>query len=420
MSFALDQTVGARTLSRARAALRAGASTLDRSDPEGLRHVTAISVKARWLVALLCLVELVYRPHYGFATYGGYVLILLGLAGFNGYIHYRLRSERPVTWRWLLALNGMDVVLVSATLAISNGFSHPFIHLFYYLALAAFAVMFTSLRLTLAWVTLVSVVYVVISVTVGDGMDLEARDEKTMLARIGLMYAVVVTVNLASRFERMRWQRSAERERALERERVELSQAIHDTAAQSAFMVGLGIDAAVKLAGSGNPELTSRLEATSRLNRSLAWSLRHPINVGGIYEGRALSRVLRSHVASFVNVTGVPAELTVAGVEPALSTGARSQLFSIAHNALANSYRHAEAGRVLVELEYGPDGVRLSVSDDGVGLPDDYAERGQGFASMSRDTQRLGGTLLVERRGRLGGATVECLAPAAGPGLEDV
>ena len=81
-----------------------------------------------------------------------------------------------------------------------------------------------------------------------------------------------------------------ERERELQRERVELSQAIHDTVAQSAYMLGLGIDTAKALAGDANPELTATLEAASRLSRSVILELRHPINVGGIYEGRELSR----------------------------------------------------------------------------------------------------------------------------------
>ncbi len=387
--------------------------TLNQFDPDGLRYVTAISVRARWLVAALCLVQLVYRPHYGVAIYGAYVLIFLALTGFNGYLHYRLRTNRPITWRWLLALNAMDVFLVSATVAISNGFSHPFIHLFYYLALAAFAVMFTSFRLTIAWVTMVSVVYSVISLTVGDGIDLAARDEKTLLARIALMYAIVATVNLASRFERLRWRETVERERALERERVELSQAIHDTTAQSAYMVGLGIDTAKALSGSANPELAATLEATSRLTRSLIWGLRHPINVGGLYQGRELNRALRSHATSFTNVTSVPAEMTQMGVEPPLSSETKSLLFSIAHNALTNAYRHAEASQVAIELEFGGEGIRLSVSDDGTGLPDDYAERGHGFANMSRDAERLGGSLVVETRGLMGGTTVTCVIPPA-------
>ena len=189
--------------------------------------------------------------------------------------------------------------------ALSDGFSHSFHHLFYYPALAGLAVLFTSFRLNMAWVMMASVVYVAISLTVGDGIDLDAGDEKALLARITVMYAVVMAVNLATRFERMRWRQAVERERALERERVELSQAIHDTAAQSAYIIGLGIDTAKAIAGDANPELTATLEATSRLSRSVILELRHPINVGGIYEGRELSGALRSHATSFTNVTSV-------------------------------------------------------------------------------------------------------------------
>ena len=134
--------------------------------------------------------------------------------------------------------------------------------------------------------------------------------------------------------------------------------------------------------------------------------------MGGIYEGRELGQALRSHASSFTNVTAVPAEMTQAGVEPPLSTEARGLLFSIAHNALTNAYRHAEAGRVAVHLEFGEEEIRLSVSDDGIGLPDDYAALGHGFANMARDTECLGGRLVVERSGSLGGATVTCVIPS--------
>ena len=393
-------------------AFRVTDGTLIQFDPDGLRYVTTISVRVHWLIAALSLVELVYRPHYGVARYGAYVLIFLTLIGFSGYLHYLLRSNRPITWRWLLALNAMDVFLISATVAISNGFSHPFIHVYYYLALAAFAVMFTSFTLTMAWVTMVAVVYSVISLTVGDGIDLEAWDEKTLLARIAIMYAVVATVNLASRFERIRWKQSVERQRALQLERSELSQVIHDTTAQSAYMVGLGIDTAKAISANASPELAATLEATSELTRSMIWELRHSINKGGLYEGRELSRALRFHATSFSNVTSVPAQMTQTGVEPPLSIETKSLLFSVAHNSLTNAYRHAKASKVSIDLEYSGDGIRLSVLDDGTGLPDDYGERGHGFANMSRNVERMGGGLVVEKRGRMGGATVMCVMPS--------
>ena len=398
---------------RAAATFRVNDWTLNQIDPDGLRFVAIISVRAHWFMIAVLLFELVYRPYlyFGVARYAPFPLILLVLTGFIGYLQYRLLSSRPITWHWLVALYALDVFLISAVVALSDGFSHSFHHLFYYPALAGLAVLFNSFRLNMVWVTMASVVYVAISLTVGDGIDTEARDEKALLARIAVMYAVVAAVNLATRFERMRWRQAVERERALQRERVELSQAIHDTAAQSAYMVGLGIDTAKALAGDANPELTATLEAASRLSRSVILELRHPINVGGIYEGRELSRALRSHATSFTNVTSVPVEMTHTGAEPPLSIEARSLLFSIAHNALTNAYRHAKANRVAIDLEFTENHSRLSVADDGVGLPDDYAQRGNGFANMSRAAERLGGRLAVGQRGAMGGATVTCVVP---------
>ena len=202
-----------------------------------------------------------------------------------------------------------------------------------------------------------------------------------------------------------------ERERALQRERAELSQAIHDTTARSAYMIGMGIDAAKQLAGDSNQELTARLEATSLLSKTAIWQLRHPIDVGGIFDGRELGRTLESHVSTFTQVTSVPADLVQSGAEPPLTVEARSLLFSIAHNALTNAFRHSEASRVLVELDFGEGQVSLSVSDDGMGLPEDYAGRGHGFANMEANAQRLGGSLVVERRGPDGGAKVICVMP---------
>ena len=394
-------------------AFRANDWTLNQIDPDGLRYIATISVRAHWFVIAVLFFELVYRPYlyFGVARYAPFPLLLLVLIGFNGYIHYRLLPNRPITWHWPVALYALDVFLVSAAAALSDGFSHSFHHLFYYPALAGLAVLFNSFRLNMVWVTMTSVVYVAISLTVGNGIDTQAGDEKALLARIAVMYAVVAAVNLATRFEQNRWKQAVERERALERERIELSQAIHDTAAQSAYMIGLGIDTAKALAGDADPELTATLEATSRLSRSIILELRHPINMGGIYEGRELSRTLSSHASSFTNVTSVPVEMTHTGVEPPLSVEARSLLFSIAHNTLTNAYRHAEANRVTIDLEFDEKDSRLSVSDDGVGLPDDYAERGNGFANMSRAAERLGGRLVVEQRGAMGGATVTSVIP---------
>ena len=99
------------------------------------------------------------------------------------------------------------------------------------------------------------------------------------------------------------------------------------------------------------------------------------------------------------------------GSEPPLDTEVRSRLFSIVHNALTNALLHARPGRVEVRLDFEADRIRLSVSDDGVGLPDDYAERGRGFDGMRKDAEQLGGALIVESGKNGVGTTIACMVP---------
>ena len=164
------------------------------------------------------------------------------------------------------------------------------------------------------------------------------------------MYGVGVVVSLITRYERMR--RLAAVDREVRRERVEISQTIHDTTAQSAFMVGIGIETALQLAGQSNEELRANLMATSEFSKSAMWELRHPIDSGLISKGQELGSVLRAHANVFSTITSIPVEVSRSGVEQDLSVNARQLLFSIAHNALTNVFRHAQASKVALTLDF--------------------------------------------------------------------
>ena len=391
---------------------------LFRADPDVVRHAVRVSVWGRWFIWLVGAVMLARRPGLWYPEDIGFVFLNVSLAAINGVVHYRLLTNRPVTWRWMLALGAMDIALITANIAVGGRFDN-LIFVTYYPALSAFAVVFSSLWLILAWTTVTAVTYSLISVMTGPGLDLDAGDEKVLMVRLAAMYLMVVAISLIVRFERARRQEAMTRERRVLQERIELSQAIHDTTAQTAYMISLGIEGAMKLAGDLNPKLAERLAATAALSRSAMWELRKPIDVGRIFEGRELARVLGAHTATFSKITSVPAEMVQSGYEPPLPTEVRAGLFSIAHNALANAFLHAQAGRVAVRLEFDAAGVRLSVSDDGIGLPEDYAERGRGFKGMETDTERMGGRLIVESGGFEGGTTITCFVPHESAGRGD-
>ena len=383
------------------------------SDPDVVRHAARVSVWGRWFVWLVGVFLLAYRPSFWYPEDIGLLSIPVLLGIFNGLVHHRILTNRPVTWRWMLFLSATDMVLITAGVVIGGGY-RSFIFLAYYPSLAIFAVVFSSHWPSLAWTTTVAVAYAVVCLRVGSGLDLDAGNEKVLVGRLAVMYLMVLGISFITRFERIRWQTSVMRERELQRERIELSQTIHDTIAQTAYMIGLGIHRARELAGESNEDLVAALDATSALSRSAMWEVRGPIDAGHILEGRELGRVLWSHCATFEKITGIHAEMSRSGTEPSLTTETRARLFSIAQNALTNAFLHAQPGKVEVRLTFEADRVRLSVSDDGVGLPDDYAERGRGFNGMRSDAEQMGGALTVESGEGVGGTTISCVVPYAG------
>ena len=387
----------------------------DLTDPDDLRYSLRISVWVRWFLLIAWLLQFNYRPNFGDPVYIPTTLFAGSLLALNGYVHYRIRSNRTVTRRWALALSVMDAAMITGGIAISSsGFQNSFFVL-YYPALAMFAVVFTSFRLSFAWATMVAAMYAALSLVLEPGVEYEIKDEKILFTRIVVMYAVVAAVNLVSRFERIRRREAVDREGELQRERIELSQNIHDTIAQSAYMIGLGVETAIELAnapnGEGRDELIAKLEAIHSLSKSTMWELRHPIDAGPIFEGREFGRVLSSHASTFTTITSIPTEVEQSGREPRLTTFTRGLLFSIAHNAMTNAFRHSRADRVTIALSFDGDRLRMSVSDDGIGLPDDYADRGHGFRNMRRDVERMGGSLEVGpgKSGR--GTNVTCVVP---------
>ena len=217
-----------------------------------------------------------------------------------------------MTWHWLLLLSGLDFALITAGIVFQAGVTSPlglqsamhgFLFLVYYPALALLAVVFTSPWFGLAWTTMTAVAYILICLTVGPGLNLDDDHEKLLVVRVAAMYTLVLCVSLIARFERTRRQAAVEREWQLQRERIDLSQEIHDTTAQTAYMIGMGIHRVRELAGESNEELTAALDATSAMSRSAMWDLRRPIDAqatssrAGSWEGscgRTVRRLRRS------------------------------------------------------------------------------------------------------------------------------
>ncbi len=390
-------------------------STAMRSNPGELRSVAEVSVWGRWGIAAFGIFIVAYRPDFATAQYIAYVTILSTLVVGNALLHRRFRSDAEVTWPWLAGTSALDILLLSSIVIMSEGFeSITFVA--YYPALALFGVAFPSFRLSLLWTLMVATIYVLACVFVGEGISLEAAEERELFMRVFFMFPAVLGGSWVAGIERRARREALARERALLQERIELTQTIHDTTAQTAYMIGLGIDHAMDIADDSDEQLHETLAATAALSRSAMWDLRRPIDMGDIFEGRALGAVLHSHVDTFTTISTVAAEFAQSGSEPPLPVQTRARLFSIANNALTNAYRHANARQVEVKLDFEREQIRLSIRDDGDGLPRNFQETGHGIRSMQADAKLIGGTLTVGAPPGSVGTLVTCEVPDASPG----
>jgi signal transduction histidine kinase len=86
-------------------------------------------------------------------------------------------------------------------------------------------------------------------------------------------------------------------------------------------------------------------------------------------------------------------------------------LTDFAREALLNAEKHARARSIVVSVFAARGGVAVSVSDDGMGLPDDYAKRaGLGLAAVNERLAQVGGTVSIGSN-EDGGVTVQAWLP---------
>ncbi len=382
-------------------------------DPDVAIYAARVSVWFRWLCWLMALAFLAYRPHFWYPDDQFFLLLHPPLIIGNALLHYRLRRGRAITWHWLMALSALDIAVITGAIVIGGSFD-LFIYTLYYPALALFAVMFTSVWLSLLWTSAIATTYAAVSFAVG--LDFGAGEEQGLLGRIVAMYTLVCLMSLIGRFDRRRRLEASKRELQLRQERIDLSQEIHDTASQTAYLIRQGLFRATQLADESNYELQAALKATTELSNASVWELRHSIDQGKVFEGETLGDVLSTHAKTFEAVSSIKVTMSQDGHEPALSTQTRARLFSIAHNALTNTLRHAQATQAAISLTFGDGRIHLSISDDGNGLPSDFDMSGRGIRGMRADAQLLGGSLRIDSSANGVGTKVSCTVPVVSPG----
>src|SRR3712207_85096 len=182
-------------------------------------------------------------------------------------------------------------------------------------------------------------------------------------------------------------------------ERNRLAREIHDTLAQGLTATALQLESADALLDAGSEKAHEPLRRALSLTRSnLEEARRSVLDLRAApLEGRPLSEALKAFVDRWEAETGIGTRYRAVNGSRPLPPRVEAALYRICQEALANVARHAEAGRVTVQLVATPDRVRLVVEDDGRGFDlSDVPEDRHGLVGMRERTKMLGGTLKVK------------------------
>lgn len=206
----------------------------------------------------------------------------------------------------------------------------------------------------------------------------------------------------------------ARRELHLVEDRERIARDLHDRVIQRLFATGMGLQAVVDTVGGVAPRsrierAVDDLDATIREIRTVIfelephdghdWSLRRKV----VETGRAARRAL-----------GFEPSIAFDGpIDTLVSLEAASALLATLQEGLSNVARHARATSVAVLVAASSaNGVQLTVTDDGVGIPASV-DVGNGLVNMAARATRLGGRFEVGATSGRPGTTLSWEVPVA-------
>lgn len=103
---------------------------------------------------------------------------------------------------------------------------------------------------------------------------------------------------------------------------------------------------------------------------------------------------MRRQAARLEQETGIVVTVSAPSSLPTLSTATEVVLLRAVQEGLANVRRHASASNVVVDIAERDDGVRVVVTDNGIGIADSHTD-GYGLRGMRDRVEEAGGQLRI-------------------------
>jgi len=212
-------------------------------------------------------------------------------------------------------------------------------------------------------------------------------------------------------FTEMVARHQAAREQAAEEERLRIARELHDVVAHNVSVMAIQAGAA-RVSGDSSRQALQSIETTARdtlaeLNRLLGVLRKQPDAPLAPQPGLdQLETILRT-----ARDAGLEATLKVTGEQQPLPTALDLSAYRIVQEAITNVLKHANASRAEVTVDYQPDKLVVTVSDNGSGATEKVgASTGHGVIGMRERVELFGGELSTGSSS-LGGFTVRATLP---------
>lgn len=191
--------------------------------------------------------------------------------------------------------------------------------------------------------------------------------------------------------------------RAQEEERKRIARELHDDTAQELVALSRRLDGFISSDAHLSSQATSYLEELRQQTEKILGGIRRFSQDlrPSILDDLGLVPALEWLTSDLTNHFGITIGMGVLGSGRRFSPETELVLFRVAQEALRNVWKHSEASRAWITLEFGKDKAVLTVKDNGKGfvLPKrigDLASIGRlGLAGMQERAQLIGGTLTL-------------------------
>ncbi len=184
---------------------------------------------------------------------------------------------------------------------------------------------------------------------------------------------------------------------AREEERTFIAREIHDELGQE--LTALKMDLAW-LSRQLPPEQTHLVQKTAAISDMVDGTIQTVRRVAsqlrpGLLDDLGLVAALEWQAGEFQARTGIACSLNLPDNITELSQDQATAMFRVFQETLTNIARHAQATRVRIALKEHPDGIQLTVRDNGIGITADQLadQRSLGLTGMRERIQAFGGTL---------------------------